>query len=110
MSQRIYVAGDSIIIQSLSVTNPDTKSRNVEYKLWLDIPQNPIYSYLKGGADDSVVLPAEFSNPDVLGGPQTLATVTSTFPPRGIYNLNCRLLDADTAQEIVTDSVPFLVQ
>jgi hypothetical protein len=46
----------------------------------------------------------------VLGGPQTLATVTSTFPPRGIYNLNCRLLDADTAQEIVTDSVPFLVQ
>jgi hypothetical protein len=110
MNKTIYVAGDSIIIQSLSFANPDTKPRPIEYKFWLDIPDNPIYSYLKGGADDSVVLPAGYSSTNVFAGPQTLATVTNTFPPRGVYNLNCILVDPDTGQEIVMDSVPFLVQ
>ena len=95
-----------MIAQVVQVTNAGPVSQPVEYKFWLVVPGNQPISYMRGGHDGSVVLPAGF-NQNV--GPFALGTINSELP-RGAYAFNCAFLDPVTGTPLASGGTAFTVQ
>ena len=109
LNKNAFVTGDAITVTNVVATNPRAGNLPIEYKFWANLPGGSTYSWMRGGADDSVSLPPGVMN-NALGGPVTLATVTATFPPRGSYSINCRFLDPVSGKELAVETAPFTVQ
>jgi hypothetical protein len=105
MSQPVYIDGEEVIANVLSIANPTPNALALEVKIWLDLAgtTRPV---LNLGADGSTVLPAGF-NVDL--GPVTLFTVDPGLPV-GTHEFSCRMLDPVTGRLLREDRNFFEIQ
>ncbi len=101
-----YGSGDTVRANVLEVANLSTESVAVEFKIWLEAPGAPAIPLSRGGADGSVVFPANFS---VDSGPVDLFTISGTTPP-GDYVFGCRFIDPATGALLSEDLSGFVVE
>ena len=99
-----YEDGD-VIALTTSIANPGATVDTVEWKVWLELPQNDVSSLINFGADGSLALPPGFS---FAFGPFPLVTVDATVP-RGSGEVGCRLLDPNTGATKFVNTSQFTI-
>lgn len=106
MNKQLLANGDSVIAQSVRVTNPSALPQQIHYRFWLDITGFPPVVFAQGGADGSVVLTPGF-NSEL--GPISLFQVSEPLP-RGTYAFGCRFVDTVRGNVLAESVQPFFVQ
>ena len=104
MSQQTYVTDDEVVVTGIRITNSGLEPVPVEIKTWHERPGLP--SRTLQITDIMGALPPE-SDQDF--GPLPLFPVT-VDTPRGIHEINCRLLDPVTGAILSSDKNPFEIQ
>jgi hypothetical protein len=106
LNQTSFVDGQTAIAQVFRIANTSAPSVAVEFKFWIEVPGLGPVSFLRGGADGSVVLPPGF---DVNLGPFPLFMLTPAFP-RGDWSFGCRMLSPVTGAHVHEEINPFTVE
>lgn len=106
LNKTTFVNGDTVIAQTVQITNPTTAAAAIEFKFWFEGPNNQLASFARDGAEGSFVLsPGQTIGPLSL----TLLQVTAALP-RGNYAFNCRFVQPVTGGPIAEDLNPFVLQ
>lgn len=106
LSQETYIDGETVTADVLRFANPSAEAAAVEIKTWFVTPDSNTVSLINAGANGSIVLPP---GSDIDLGPLPLLPVTPGLP-RETWELDCRLLDPVTGEELAVDVNPFEVQ
>jgi len=101
-----YQRGDTVRATTLEIANLSQRSVAVEIKIWLESPRISPIPISRGGADGSIVLPANYS---VDAGPVNLFTL-SGVAAQGDYVFGCRFLDPATGALRAEDLSRFKVE
>jgi glucose/arabinose dehydrogenase len=106
LEKSVYRNGDAVRAKVFEIANLSPSTVAVEVKIWLDPPGIAAISLARGGADGSVVIPANYSADS---GPLKLFTLQGTVP-LGRYAVGCLFLDPVTGRRISEDASVFVVQ
>jgi glucose/arabinose dehydrogenase len=106
LSQHTYLPGETVSTKVFEMANLSAATVAVEFKIWLTVPGTRSIPVRRGGADGSIVLPADFSTD---AGAVDLFTVSGTVP-KGTYALGCRFIDPATGGLLAEDVRPFEVR
>lgn len=106
LDKATYRSGDTIRATTLEIANLSPRSVAVEIKVWLNVQGVLPMPFRRGGADGSLVFPANFSDDR---GPVDLFTVSATTP-RGNYFFGCRFIDPVTEALVAEDLSTFVVE
>ena len=107
MSKSSYTTGDTITITEFRVRNPSPTPVKCRARVWLNVPTVGEIILVDIGEDGTFFFPP---NVDANIGPVSLITITSSFPPRGAWELNSRITDPATGTLLSEDINPFTVQ
>ncbi|MCP4769333.1 MAG: hypothetical protein GY875_24130 [Gammaproteobacteria bacterium] len=100
-----FTTGDVLQADVFSIGNPESNDRALEWKAWFVQPSGEFIPAVNVGADGSLVLTAEFSHDF---GSLSLFGVDAASA-RGDWELNCRVLDPTTGQQLHFDRNVFSI-
>ena len=107
MSAATYVNGQKVAAPEFRVQNPLAGPIAVKLRVWLSVPGVGEVNLINTGQDGTFVLPPGL-NQNI--GPLSLVQVTSSFPPKGNWQLNSRMEDPTTGGALSQDINPFVIQ
>lgn len=107
LSKATYATDETITINSMRVRNPASSPTRVRVRIWLKVPTFGEVALADIGSDNSFSMPGSV---DAAVGPIPLITLTSTFPPRGNWELNSRVSNPTSGAVLTEDINPFIVQ
>ncbi|HEY7698534.1 MAG TPA: hypothetical protein VIE88_08965, partial [Vicinamibacteria bacterium] len=106
LDQSRYSSGQTVRATSFELANLSAQTVAIEFEIWLEAPGAAPIPVSRGGADGSVVFPANFS---VDSGPFDLFAV-SAATPRGNYAFGCRFIDPATGALVAEGRSTFVVE